>query len=178
MMRPSVLPSDCQFDGFSNGESMSVRYRPPMEPDELLIAGAMRLCDRADLPLSVRKDLHTLKQQTRRVAANRSGFALLVRAAMYATHPADALWFPRLLESEAFGRGEFPTLTPDIAHEAESQANHELDVAQIRHRERRTASTLEALLDKALVQEVATKMLAASEASELRVKSVLMRAGF
>lgn len=72
----------------------------------------------------------------------------------------------------------FINLLVGIAHESESHANHELDMAQIRHRERRTATTLEALLDKALVQECSTRMLAASEANDLRVKSVLVRSGF
>lgn len=166
--------SDGQNDAFINGIGGSVRVRPPMEPDELLVAGAARLLDRGDLPASVKRDLYTLKYQSRRVAANKSGFAVLVRAMSYVSNPAVALWFPRLIESEAYGRCSFPALTPDIAHESESHANHTTDLAQIRHRERRSPSTLDELLGALLVQECASRMLAASEASEMRVKSILV----
>lgn len=148
--------------------------RVAMQPDELLVQTAARLLDRCSLPLRVRQDLHSLRRQTRRVAANRSGFALVVNAMQYAANPSDALYFPRLVEAEAYGRCQFPTIAADRAHELESEANHLFDVAQLRHRDRRSSSTLDELLTTSLLQEVMTKAVAISESSEMRVRSVLV----
>lgn len=144
-----------------------------MEPDELLVAGATRLLDRSSLPLRIRQDLHSLRRQTRRVAANRSGFALLLRAAEYADEPEDALWFPRIMEAELLGRKRFPALPSHDANRLETDANGTLDFCQITHREFKTAATLDDLLSAALVQEFATKQLAVSEATEMRVRKTI-----
>lgn len=170
-MTTPAFPHDRHFPGFSNGSAGN--FRAPQSPADLLVAAAVRLCERADLPLSVRKALHTLKQQTRRVAADRSGFATVMHAMMYVEHPADALWFPRLIEAEAYGRCSFPTLAPPVAHVAESESNSGFDVAQMVLRADRSEGAFVDFLDKALVQEIATRQLVASEANEMRVRGVL-----
>jgi hypothetical protein len=155
------------------------RARAPMKASDLLIEGSTQLLEREDLPLTVRQALHSLKKDTRRVAADRSGFAMLVNAMEYAKHPASALWFPRVLEGQIYGRCRFPTLPRAIAHRSEAESNAGFDVAQHGIHERpNSQSALDELLFTGLVQEVATKAVVASEASEYRVKSVLMRAGF
>lgn len=145
-----------------------------MRPSDLLVEGSTRLLERESLPLTVRQALHSLKKESRRVAADRSGFATLVNAMMYARHPANALWFPRLIEADAYGRCAFPTLPSEITHESESDANRGFDVAQFKIRDRKDRSSLDELLFAGLVQECATRAVTMSEASEHRVRSVLM----
>lgn len=175
-MATSPLPFDHGFAGFLDGPMGPVRA--PRRPSDVLVDSAQRLLERANLPLRIRQDLHSLKRQTRRVAADRSGFALVMDASVFAAHPADALWFSRLIESEMYGRCALPTLAPEIAHESESHAGADFDIAQIRIRERKDQSSLDALLFKGLVQEVATRMVTASEANDMRVRSKLIAAGW
>src|SRR5262245_14823577 len=101
------FPSDRQ-----NGESVdtsSLRFRAPGAPraSELLIAGAARLLEHADMPRSVKVDLYSFKKHTRRVAADRSQLQVLLDAMQYVASPADALFFPRRIEAAVLGVIEY-----------------------------------------------------------------------
>lgn len=162
--------SDAQNHAFVTSGSASVRQA--REPDEMLVVAASRLLERVDLPRTVKRELYALRSESRRVAVNRSGFAAVMRAAQYATNAADALWLPRLIEAELYGRCSFPTMASDTAHKCESESNGAFDFAQITHRERRSQSTLDELWWYGLLQETMTKAVMMSDANELRVRAV------
>lgn len=176
MMPPNSATVEPQNAGSLDAMFGDFRARAPMKASDLLIEGSTQLLEREDLPLTVRQALHSFKKDSRRVAADRSAFGFLLTAMMYAKHPASALWFPRVIESQVYGRCRFPSLPREIAHRSESDSNAGFDVAQIGIRERpNSPSALDELLFTGLVQEVATKAVVASEASEYRVRSILMR---
>lgn len=170
-MRPSAQSVEHQIAGSLDGALAPVRV---LSPSEILVESATRLLAGADLPLRLRQDLHSLKRQTRRVAADRSGFATVLEGMEYVKHPAVAVHFPRALEVQAYLRCVFPALSPEIAHESESDANRGFDVAQFKIRDRKDRASLDELLFAGLVQECATRAVTMSEANEMRVRSVLM----
>lgn len=174
-MSSPVFKTDSDFPDFLSFGGGSVRSRDPLDAWAIICAGATRLIDRADLPSRTRQRLHNLRQEARHGAANRSAFGVLMEASPFAS-AGDALFWLELARAEIIGRSQYVLPSTSLAHESESHANHIADVAQITHRERRTRGTLEQLVDAMQVQAIASRVLADSEAKEMRVRSSIMLA--
>lgn len=164
MSRPILDPKQ-QITPMLSGTSGSLRAS--MSPGEIIAAWAERLLDAGGYSRIQRQQLHNLTRVERIAVGDRSGFGVILELAPLAAI-GNATWGPELMRTEIIGRGNYRLPCPEDAHNWEEEANRSANVAQRRHRECRTRSTLYDLTDSMFEQALSSQIVSASEAADFR----------
>ena len=144
-----------------------VRPSESLRAGEILARWAARLLEVGDYSRLQRTQLHEFSRSSRQDAVDRSAFGIILELAPLASlNPAT--FGVELIRSEIIGRGTYRLPCPDDAHDWEEESNRSANVAQRRHRERRTRSTLLDLVDTMRVQELSSQIVSAAEAADFR----------
>jgi hypothetical protein len=164
-MRPLPTNSDHELRRSVEIDAASIRS---LDAATVCSLWARRLLETGDLSPREKQNLRDICRQHRQAATNRSSFATLLDLSHRAADVSDAVYGLTLTRVGILGRSDYRLPCPEHAHVAEEATNHAGNLAQLEHKQRRSRSTLEALVVAMQRQQVASETLADAEVGAFR----------